>query len=418
MGTTAKHPCFDIGAGKTYGRVHLPVAPKCNVQCNYCNRKYDCVNESRPGVSSVVLTPLQSLEYLKTLTSRHDNLSVVGIAGPGDPMANPEATIETIRLAKQQFPDMIFCLSTNGLELAPHIDTLAELGVTHVTITMNAIDPEILSKVFSWVRFNKKVYRGVEAGRVILEQQLLSLKMLVAKGITVKINSIILPGINEHHIVEVAKLVAEMGAETLNAIPVHPNKDTLLEDIPEPSFAMKHKVQTDVAKYLKPMLHCARCRADAAGKLGCDIPESIDLLQEAASKALFATQKRPYAAVASHEGALVNMHLGEADFLYIYKPVGEEYQLVERRRTPRSGTGDQRWIDLAKSLSDCHSLLVNGIGPNPSAMLKSMGINVVQMEGLIEDGLDAVYKGAPLHALSAKKAFKCGEACGGDGTGC
>ena len=51
------HPCFDKEARHKNARVHLPVAPKCNIQCNYCNRKFDCVNESRPGVTSSVLTP-------------------------------------------------------------------------------------------------------------------------------------------------------------------------------------------------------------------------------------------------------------------------------------------------------------------------------------------------------------------------
>ena len=43
------HPCFNAKVKGQFGRVHLPVAPKCNILCNYCNRKFDCVNESRPG---------------------------------------------------------------------------------------------------------------------------------------------------------------------------------------------------------------------------------------------------------------------------------------------------------------------------------------------------------------------------------
>ena len=88
--TTLAHPCFDEEAKHTNARVHLAVAPKCNIQCNYCNRKYDCVNECRPGVTSSILTPGQAAGYLKELDTRLDNLAVVGIAGPGDPFANPE----------------------------------------------------------------------------------------------------------------------------------------------------------------------------------------------------------------------------------------------------------------------------------------------------------------------------------------
>ena len=153
---TLAHPCFDAEAKLTQARVHLPVAPKCNINCNYCNRKYDCVNESRPGVTSAVLSPYQAIDYLKELDKYLENISVIGIAGPGDPFANAEETLETMRLVKEAFPDKIFCLSTNGLNLKPYINKIAELGVTHVTITINAVDPKITSQVYSWVRYEKR----------------------------------------------------------------------------------------------------------------------------------------------------------------------------------------------------------------------------------------------------------------------
>jgi nitrogen fixation protein NifB len=37
------HPCFNDSSRHTFGRLHLPVAPKCNIQCNYCSRKFDSV---------------------------------------------------------------------------------------------------------------------------------------------------------------------------------------------------------------------------------------------------------------------------------------------------------------------------------------------------------------------------------------
>ena len=91
------HPCFNEEAKGKYGRVHLPVAPHCNVQCNYCNRKFDCVNESRPGVSSAILAPSQANEYMKMITTRGTEIAVVGIAGPGDPFANANETFETVK---------------------------------------------------------------------------------------------------------------------------------------------------------------------------------------------------------------------------------------------------------------------------------------------------------------------------------
>ena len=415
---TKRHPCFNEEAKGKYGRVHLPVAPNCNVQCNYCNRKFDCVNESRPGVSSVILAPSQATDYMDMITKKGAEIAVVGIAGPGDPFANPNETFETIKLVKDKFPEMLFCLSSNGVDVPQNIDKIKELNVTHVTITMNAIDPEIAASIYSWVRFNKKIYRGIDAGKLVIERQTEAIKLLKQNNIVVKINTIILPGINEHHIVEVAKYVASLGADIMNCIPIHPNKDTAFEDIEEPSKQMVHDIQKQIAEYIKPMKHCARCRADAAGLLGKDIADTVSILKEAASKPLFATENRPYVAVATHEGLLVNQHLGEAEDFHIYANSPEGYVYVTTRQAPKIGLGDIRWIQLAKTLSDCNTILASGAGANPSSMLKSMGIKIVQMNGLIEAGLDAVYKGKSIAGLTNCKPFKCGDGCSGTGGGC
>lgn len=387
------HPCFDMEAKHTHARVHLPVAPKCNMQCNYCNRQYDCVNESRPGVTSAVLSPYQAVTYLHELTKHLNNLSVIGIAGPGDPFANAEETIETMRLVKQNFPDKIFCLSTNGLNLKPYIDTIADLGVTHVTITINAVDPEITAHVYSWIRYEKKIFRGVAAAELILKNQLECIPLLKKRGITVKINTIILPGVNDHHIHEVAKTVAALGADVMNCIPVVPNKDTVFEYMEEPSKKLIFKVRTLAQEHMQMMTHCSRCRADAAGLLGKDLKEAFGMLQEIASGPIKPNDDRPYIAVATHEGMLVNKHLGEAQSLYLYKQTPNGFRFIEERPTPEAGSGDFRWINLANSLKDCRAILVAGVGENPTNILQHAGIRIIQMTGLIDEGLDAIFNG-------------------------
>lgn len=412
------HPCFDESARHTHARVHLAVAPKCNIQCNYCNRKYDCVNESRPGVTSSVLTPIQSVGYLQALNERMDNLSVIGIAGPGDPFANPEETLQTMRLAKEKFPEKIFCLSTNGLDLEPYIDEIAELGVSHVTITINAVDPKVTAKIYKWVRFNKHVYRGEEGAKLLLDRQLSCIPLLKDKGITVKINSILIPGINENHIEEVAKVCAGLGADLINCIPLIPTLDTPFETIEKPDAKMLFKVRTLASAHLPLMSHCARCRADAAGLLGQDLTEVHALMKEYANRVEMETEGRPYVAVATNEGMLVNQHLGEALTLNVYRQTPNGYQFVEERRTPKAGGGDQRWLDLAGVLNDCRALLVSGCGETPKSILKSLKIHVVEMTGLIDEGLDGIYNNRVIKSMAKPDAFKCGSGCKGNATGC
>lgn len=414
----AKHPCFDEDAKHMHARVHLPVAPKCNIQCNYCNRKYDCVNESRPGVTSSVLAPFQAVEYLKVLDTKLEHLSVIGIAGPGDPFANPKETLETMRKIKQEFPEKIFCLSTNGLDLYPYIDEIAEIGVSHVTITINAIDPEITAKVYRWVRYEKHVYRGVEGAKVLLEQQLRCIPKLKEKGIVVKINSIIIPGINEDHIPEVAKKCAELGADVMNCIPLIPTAETEFQDFDKPDNKMIFKTRLGASDHMKMMNHCARCRADAAGLLGQDLTESYTLLKEMSELTEVDGSDRPYVAAATNEGLLVNQHMGEAMSLYIYKQTPNGFQFVEERMTPKSGLGDKRWLELAKLLSDCRAILVSGVGENPKTVLNSCGVKVVEMTGLIDEGLDGVFNKKAIRSIAKADAFKCGSSCKGNAQGC
>lgn len=413
-----KHPCFSKEAKGKYARVHLPVAPKCNIQCNYCKRDNDCVNESRPGVTSKVLSPEQALTYLVKLKEKMPNLSVVGIAGPGDPFANPVETMTTLRLIRKEFPEMILCLSSNGLNVAPYVDELAELKVSHVTITMNALDPEVTKDVYKWVRFDKRGYIGMEGAKLLLEKQLEAIRMLKMYDITVKINTIVIPGINDHLVGEIAKATKAMGADLMNAIPLYPVAETLFENLEEPSPIMMREVRAKIAQHIKPMTHCARCRADAVGLLGQDDPEAKKLLSDVANLSVSMDETRPYVAVASNEGMLVNQHLGEADSLYIYKETPSGYRMVEERRTPPSGTGNHRWEALGKGLDDCRALLVGGIGPSPSSIIGRSGIKIIEMTGLIDEGLDAVFKGKSLRTVKKADVFRCGAECSGKGTGC
>ncbi len=202
----SKHPCFNAEIKKLFGRIHLPVAPKCNVQCNFCNRKYDCVNESRPGVTSAVLSPKQALYYFTEMYKRDNRLSVVGIAGPGDTFANPEESLETMSLIREAFPEMLLCVSTNGLAAPKYIDELAEIGISHLTVTVNAVDPEIGAKIYAYVRDGTKIYRGTDGIELLMQRQFETIRKCHEKGIIVKINSILIPGINDSHIVRYRKI--------------------------------------------------------------------------------------------------------------------------------------------------------------------------------------------------------------------
>lgn len=266
------HPCFG-GDHQKAGRLHLPVAPGCNIKCGFCERKFDCANESRPGVTSRVLLPAEALERVR-LVRRHmetqggARLKVVGIAGPGDPLAN-EKTFATFRLVKQAFPELMLCLSTNGLLLEERLDEIVDLGVHSLTVTINALTPETGGRVYEWIRLDGRRLSGTEGAAVLLERQLAGVAAAARAGLMVKINHVYIPGINDHETLDLAVRVRELGATMMNIIPVIPLG--LFKGIEPPSEAVMEMVRNQAELILSQARHCKQCRADAAGVVGRDI---------------------------------------------------------------------------------------------------------------------------------------------------
>ena len=261
----AQHPCYSSEAQHKFGRLHLPVAPSCNIQCNYCDRKFDCVNESRPGVTSRVLTPAEALEKTDQILAQHPYIRVIGIAGPGDPLDNDE-TFETFRLIRKKYPDLTLCVSTNGLLLADRFEELAAIGVETITVTMNAMDPDIQKEIISMVYYGETLYEGREAAEILIQNQLKGIKKAVDGGMTVKINTVLIPEINDKHILDLAKKMNEMGVYIMNIMPLI--NQAAFKDKRPPTEKEKKEIQDLCAPYVKQMRHCRQCRSDAYGLIG------------------------------------------------------------------------------------------------------------------------------------------------------
>lgn len=266
-----QHPCFGKGPNLNKGRIHLPVSPSCNIQCAFCNRTKN-KEERRPGVTSEILTPVEATEILDKALELCPEITVAGIAGPGDTLASDYA-IETFKLIKEKHPELINCLSTNGLLLEKRAEELIEAGVKTVTVTVNAVDPEVLKHICLWIVKDGITYTGVEGARILLDAQLRGIKKIKELGAMVKVNTVLCPGINDDHIEEVAKTVSELGADYMNIIPLIPTHK--LAHLKEPDCMMLHETRTKAEKYIRVFKHCQRCRADAAG-----IPGKVEIADQ------------------------------------------------------------------------------------------------------------------------------------------
>ncbi len=413
-----EHPCFNPDVKGKFGRVHLPVAPKCNIKCNFCDRRYDCVNESRPGVTSNILSPAQAAVYMERVLEKEPRIRVAGIAGPGDPFANAAETLATLRAIRENHPQMLLCVSSNGMAIAPHVATLAELAVSHVTITVCAVDPEIGQHIYAWVEDGKVVYRRLAAARLLLSRQLEAIRLLKAHRITVKVNCIVIPGINDQHIEEVARTMQALGVDLLNCMAMFPNAGTAFATIPQPEKALMKQIQASAEQYLPQMRHCTRCRADAVGLLGDDRSAEFRSCLSSCATLPKPDGGRPYVAVASEEGILINQHLGEAGSFSIWERHGEGFRQLENRPAPASGGGIRRWHQLARLLGDCRAVLVSGVGETPEEILSKSGLKVVTAAGFIDEGLLAVYENRSTAPLKGRRSPCATGSCSGSGGGC
>lgn len=274
-GLLSRHPCFSRAAHHKFGRLHMPIAPACNIQCRYCVRKFDCANESRPGVSSRVLSPAEAIDRIESLTGRDHRISVIGVAGPGDPLANA-ATFEFLGRANKAFPDLILCLSTNGLLLPGKVGELAENGVKTLTVTINAVNPATAEGIYSWVLHRGRMLEGIEAAETLVRNQWQGLEMAVRAGLHVKVNTIYIPGINEAEIPLIARRAGGLGATTMNIMSLIPQAE--FTGMRKPSMHEIATMRTKCSPFMEMMSHCRQCRADAAGLLGEDRDMEMEAL--------------------------------------------------------------------------------------------------------------------------------------------
>lgn len=270
-----RHPCFSSDGHGKFGRIHLAIAPRCNIQCAYCLRKYDCANESRPGITSKVLSPQEAIERVSMMLDRHDKITVIGVAGPGDPLANDE-TFETLYRINREFPYITSCISTNGLLLTERLGELVECGVKSLTVTINAVKSHTAESIYKWIYYKGKRYTGLEAGEIMILQQWRGLRNAIDAGFIMKVNSVYCPTINDEDIPEIAKSAGALGAEVMNIIPLLPQSD--LSHLNRPSREQLHKMRFELSPYIRQMTHCHQCRADACGTLGEDIDMELEML--------------------------------------------------------------------------------------------------------------------------------------------
>jgi nitrogen fixation protein NifB len=375
-------------------------------------------------------------------------MSVVGIAGPGDPLANPGRTFATFRALTEKAPDLKLCVSTNGLALPKYVDELVKHNIGHVTITINCIDPKIGARIYPWIFWNHRRIRGERGATILVQQQQKGLEMLVERGILVKVNSVMIPGVNDEHLKQVSRVVKAKGAFLHNIMPLisEPEHGTYYGVMGQrgPNQAELLALQEACSSDMNMMRHCRQCRADAVGLLGEDrnaeftldniqdkeidyqaamkkrarVHEEIErqrtFLQSVQAKSNRATNPGPIInrdttdtdpailmAVATCGDGVINQHFGHAREFLIYEVSSIGVRFLGYRRTDRYCSGPENCTDAdvilnntIRILEDCKAVLCSKIGYEPWLELEAKGIipNSEHAMEPIEEAVTEVYQ--------------------------
>jgi nitrogen fixation protein NifB len=279
------------------------------------------------------------------------------------------------------------------------------------------------AKIYPWIHYLGRRYTGVEAAWILRERQLLGLEMLAERGILCKVNSVMIPGINDRHLVEVNKAVKERGAFLHSIMPLisAPEHGTVfgLSGLRGPSAQELKELQDSCEGGMKMMRHCRQCRADAVGLLGEDrsaeftnekvaeMEVSYDpklreayqqkvAFEQEALKAAGQEELKTLAgeqsavsiliAVASKGGGRVNEHFGHAKEFQVYEVSAAGAKFVGHRRVDnycQGGHAEEHSLETAvRAINDCCAVLVSRIGPCPRKGLLSAGIEAVDRYAL------------------------------------
>jgi len=263
--TNVTHPCFGEGCGF---RIHLPIAKKCNTKCNYCKLVFSDV-EKRPGASREIVELGSVVPYIHERLKKYRNCKIIGIAGPGDPLANPEETFGAFDLITENFHGFKKCLCTNGFNVTTYASQIERVKLDYFTLTINSISVDTLWKIYDFVDYGDIRYSGHPSGELVKELQKSALDIVCGfEFMKVKVNIVYIPGINDGQMQEILEFISTYNVSAVNIIPLIPVPDTKfahVEEIPQDYFIGIRQSLMNIYPNLSFMTNCQRCRSDACG---------------------------------------------------------------------------------------------------------------------------------------------------------
>lgn len=190
---TTLEPKIKDARGRGLTDLRISLTDRCNLRCTYCMPKEVF------GPDYVFLKKNEWLRFheLDDLVEAFVQLGVrkVRLTG-GEPLLRP-GLVKYIH-GLQRFSGIEdIALTTNGLRLAEKVEELKEAGLNRVTVSLDALDPEICGQMNGRGIAPKVVLAGIEAA--------------LGAGLGVKVNMVVERGVNDGEILQMARYFKDIG---------------------------------------------------------------------------------------------------------------------------------------------------------------------------------------------------------------
>ena len=192
-----------------YGRplkdLRLSVTPECNLDCFFCHMEgLTSSGPVRPGAYARMGGELLSVDDYYVLSAAASQLGVetYKLTG-GEPLVREDVE-EIVRVLSERSYEV--SMTTNGTLLPLKARGLAESGLSRVNVSIHGMD--------------LKVYRAI-MGRPLLDLALKGVDAALEAGLGVKINFVLVKGVNEGHFWRLLGYAESRGVD-VQVIELHP----------------------------------------------------------------------------------------------------------------------------------------------------------------------------------------------------
>ncbi|MFJ6418864.1 GTP 3',8-cyclase MoaA [Paeniglutamicibacter sp. NPDC091659] len=189
-------PADAPGLSDKFGRqatdLRISLIDKCNLRCTYCMPA-----DGLAWLPKSKLLTLEEITRIVRIGVRDLGIRELRLTG-GEPLVRVDLT-QIVAAVREEFPELPISLTTNGVGLAKKAAALAEAGLSRINVSLDTLHAETFAALTRRDHIDS-VFEGIDAARAV--------------GLApVKINAVLMRGINDEQAPELLAWALERGLE-------------------------------------------------------------------------------------------------------------------------------------------------------------------------------------------------------------